>query len=1276
MQINVECPFCQTKYFLQRDLIGKAMRCSTCDERFVIQEMPEVPLILDMEEEEKKTKSLPPKADTAKPIGDLIPMLEAEMVDEPVIDLEPLQPFRDPPDPPRPVPERTEPEVKIEATRPMPKAVPELSEYHDGRTVAMAPVSSRKPAPTPERTTPPAPAAAASSPAPAEVTWSSTAAPPKPREVKWNDHTAPPVQAPESPPAEPVKSDRRSRREAKRSTPRPPRSPRPIGAPRTRRKRVLVFLILFVFVGLGAVGIWFKGYLAREPERLFAKAEKEYAENRPGPAAALFETIVKDHPGFPRHKEAQFFFELSTLKSTVYSATTIGNPQPAIDQSKQFLTAIENPDLKPFAAKDKFGLDIWITLSKLADDVATKAKNDFDQDKPEETEKWIQYLEDNKGLLASYRPKDSLPENFLKEIDGLKAMVAAARVRLGALAQIDQQLQDPDDEKIATARGIARGFQLEGDPAVIQRFDEAERKLQGRIAYKRFDPPQPAKTLKDDGLTGLLFAPRIDTPNPLHRPPPAGASDVYFAVARGMLYALDETNGRVRWATRVGIDTDTVPLRIPATETQPEFVLVTVNDGLRSSITARLASNGEPIWSQPLESPALGNPVQVGNRVFVTLKDPVPRLPRSDSIGVIYEIELTNGLLLGRLSLGRPLATGGVRQQGTGLLYFPAEGKSVYVFDTLKLDENGNRLDPQLLGVLNTDHPPGTLRSEPVLSTTDPDAPGPRYLLLSQTEGLNKMKLKAFPLPQGAIPKEPVAPVEIELTGWSWFSPYCDGESLAVVTDRGEFGLFGINQIGNQDVPIFSLPPDAFKIPKADTPARGQLIHAEEGTYWILVRGNVIRVRIGLDAIEGIKVNVYGTPISVGEPIHAPQVTTRGDAFVIVTQQPDSSGCLATFIEMQTGEIRWQRQLGMMARGSPLLVGEEVFAIDQDCGLYKFDPKKLTASSDGAWLLDDSWLLAPPLKNLHVPPELFALPEGKGVVATSVEESETGPKLVVRSYQGTEMITRMFPLAGRFAGKPILFGNYLLVPLSTGTVFRINVKELRNLEEGPSWRNDRLTPDASCNLAALSDEEFLATDGNKTLLRFKWASDNPFESKAKIPWVEKIQGAIATARHNERTYFSFADAKGAVTLWDAAFPVRPLRVWRGQQGGPIPMGPIDLGPALYPGEQLRVGFVVDSRSLIWLDPGLDAPLWVSPKPAEVKSDGFIALPQLRGDRLLVADRAGWFQQLDVKTGKFIDKPVSISGNVAPSASPLQFAANAALAPVSDGTLLLIRDRKE
>jgi hypothetical protein len=1328
VQINVECPVCQTKYFLQRDLIGKSMRCSTCDEFFAIQEFEEPPMVL--ESAEQITASLPPE-----PVGELIMMLPAEAVEEPPLELEALEPFRAVESAPIQLPEfiqadlpytpeRTEHETAIPPDEPLPllpvveptprqpvqeRTLPEfqpLPEPGPVQPIQTMPASPPAPAPTPpkpDKTVPvprkpislektvvtpkppmetvpvpkpappppaPAPAPLATAPAPVEMKWSPTFEPPQPREAKWTDLPPPPVQGEVEPETRPLPE--KSPPRANRPVPPRPR-PMPITPKKKRRKGVLIALILFIIGGLAGGGLLLKSYLAAEPERLFAKGKKEYEAKNFGPAVGHFEQLMKDYPDFPRKNEAKFFLDLSTLRKEVDSIATLSDPQPAMEQVKSFLTTVESAEIKPFASPEKFGSDIWQTLNKLADDIASKAKKEFDQDQPHATELLVQNLETLRPMVSTFRPKDLGNEAFVTEIAGLKSKVAAAKVRQGILAQIDQQLLDPDDEKIAAAKVLARSVQLEGDPAVVKRLEDAEKKLQGQITYKRYDPPQQPQPLKDDGLTGLLFAPRIDVIDPLRPAPPPGTGTVYFAVARGMLYALDEQTGRVRWATRVGIDTELVPLRIPATESRGEMVLVAVSDGTNSSLTARLVATGEIVWSQPLESSALGNPILVGNRVFLPLKDAVPR--KADTSGVIYEIEINSGLLLGRLRLGRPLAAGGVRQPGSGLIYFPAEAKSVYVFDMLKLDPNGTRLDPQFLGVIATEHMPGTLRSVPVLSSSEADAPGPRYLLLCQTEGLNEMKLRAFPLPPGGeIPRGGIVPVEIKLNGWSWFAPYCDGERLAVVTDRGEFGLFGINQAGNQDAPIFSLPPDAFKIPRADTPSRGQLIHAEEGTFWILARGEVKRIRIGLDAAEGIKVKVYGNPIPVGEPMQAPQVTPRGDGFVLVTQQADSSGCLATFIEMPSGTIRWQRQIGMMSQGSPVLVGEKIFAVDQDCGLYQFDAKKLSQSADGSWLLDDSWLLAAPLKNVRTPPELFPLADGKGVLACAMQSSEVGPKLLVRTYQGIDMVTRSFPLAGDLAGPPVLMGNHLLVPLTTGTVFRIEVKELQKLEEGPSWRNNRLTPEATCKIAALSPEEFLVSDGNKSLLRFKWTEN--FEPKGTIAWPEKFDSAISTLPRGDHTLFCFSDVKGAVAIWDSRQMMNPKRVWRGSDKGPIPTGVV-LFPTLYSVQnQARIGFAVHGRTLVWVDPEKEAPLWIASPKADVKSDGLISAPALAGDRLLFADRAGWFQMLNLETGQWEGKRLSITGNIAPTGSPLKFAAEASLAPVSDGTLLLIRSVTE
>ena len=66
--------------------------------------------------------------------------------------------------------------------------------------------------------------------------------------------------------------------------------------------------------------------------------------------------------------------------------------------------------------------------------------------------------------------------------------------------------------------------------------------------------------------------------------------------------------------------------------------------------------------------------------------------------GQIHVIELARGKLVGRYDLHHHLTTGGVRQPGTGLLFFPADDDCVYV-----LNPKGQRLER----ILYTDHPAG-----------------------------------------------------------------------------------------------------------------------------------------------------------------------------------------------------------------------------------------------------------------------------------------------------------------------------------------------------------------------------------------------------------------------------------------------------------------------------------------------------------------------------------------------------------------------------------------
>src|SRR5262249_18012786 len=148
-------------------------------------------------------------------------------------------------------------------------------------------------------------------------------------------------------------------------------------------------------------------------------------------------------------------------------------------------------------------------------------------------------------------------------------------------------------------------------------------------------------------------------------------------------------------------------------------------------------------------------------------------------------------------------------------------------------------------GILHTGHPSGSLRSEPILiRRTDPFAKVsgtntvPSYLILTQADGLDHMKLRVFGLPIENAETPPL--LESRTRGWSWFRPYHDSERLAFVTDAGVFGLFGINQVHNEDQPLFPELAELRREEKVKAVrtearlARGQVVHVAENDFWIL----------------------------------------------------------------------------------------------------------------------------------------------------------------------------------------------------------------------------------------------------------------------------------------------------------------------------------------------------------------------------------------------------------------------------------------------------------
>ena len=440
----------------------------------------------------------------------------------------------------------------------------------------------------------------------------------------------------------------------------------------------------------------------------------------------------------------------------------------------------------------------------------------------------------------------------------------------------------------------------------------------------------------------------------------------------------------------------------------------------------------------------LGRPIIIGQRAYLAAYD-----------GWVHEIELSRGQLLGRWRLGQRLTRGGAREGDTSRIYFPADDSCIYVLDV-------NPQSRRCVTILYDGHRSGSLRSEPVIIPPEGNnAPG--YLILNQVSGLDAMRLRVFPLPlqdrhAAPLPLNPPA----RLPGWTWFEPNQDGEKLAVLSDAGILGLFGIRQLGNRDQALFPmLQPGGLDLvvassrTNANCPASAaarQVVHMQGNDLWVLAHGRFQQVHLGWKDASGSQATPgWKTPLSLGSPLHEPQCLEEPNGrstFVLVTQALEQQTCLASTVDEQ-GTILWQRQLGLVCQGQPLVLTPPeggpplVLALDQGGGLFALDPLQPQASLRS--LAARRWT-----ENPRVPPRLLPAPDGHS--AYEVAAPGDGRSLIVRriewrngerSLHVKESRASLVSLADGSvltpAGAPAVVGTQLIMPMTDGKLMRAGV---------------------------------------------------------------------------------------------------------------------------------------------------------------------------------------------------------------------------------------------
>jgi hypothetical protein len=105
-----------------------------------------------------------------------------------------------------------------------------------------------------------------------------------------------------------------------------------------------------------------------------------------------------------------------------------------------------------------------------------------------------------------------------------------------------------------------------------------------------------------------------------------------------------------------------------------------------------------------------------------------------------------------------------------------------------------------------------------------------------------------------------------------------------------------------------------------------------------------------------------------------------------------------------------------------------------------------------------------------------------------------------------------------------------------------------------------------------------------------------------------------------------------------------------------------------PGGAARVGCVVAGSRLCWIDPERAGLAWTFRTPS---GSAIVGRPQVVEGLLVVADQSGRYLALDPAKGTPVGPGYQLRGSLAPAASPVAFGARRLLAPLSDGTALLL-----
>ncbi|RMF87571.1 MAG: hypothetical protein D6741_20400, partial [Planctomycetota bacterium] len=545
-----------------------------------------------------------------------------------------------------------------------------------------------------------------------------------------------------------------------------------------------VLLLLFAAIAL----VWI---LNRQGgDELLAAADDDYRSASYTQAIHKYDMFLERFPNHPEAGAARVRRGLAQLRQAVEGAP----PDEALDLAQEVLPQIDDEDVFRAEAEG----ELTALLPKLSEKLAQRAYQKRDPD-------LVDAAEESLALLERYVPKEKRPQTRLADIqallDGARREITKEDKRVEAIAEIKELLESgKSDEAYDVRRRLLKQYpSLASDKelqTVIAQVTEAEGK---RVTFSEEAVGEPVRRDVENRLNQAALAAVVQQGEAAV---PEGSR--LFVAVSGSLFALDATDGSLKWTHRVGakVAVNAVPLLpVPLGHKPGDDVLAV--DWNAEAIERVSSADGSVRWYKVIGEPLDALPVVNGNEILVATRS-----------GRIVVLDAETGESRGVWRLPQELTLGPVVDSRRRRWYQAAVHSNLFV------------IDPEAKAcrqVVYLGHEMGTVRVPPLF--VDP------YLLVFEETG-EKTRLRVFNVENPDDENVPVVEVQqLTIDGVIRSPAIVFGSRVLAVTTGGDLLIYELRG-GEPEEPVtFLASGKRQELGRQDGPGLHYATYADGAVY-------------------------------------------------------------------------------------------------------------------------------------------------------------------------------------------------------------------------------------------------------------------------------------------------------------------------------------------------------------------------------------------------------------------------------------------------------------